>query len=276
MTRQSDEGVVLVTGASRGLGMAVARSLADGGWRVVAGARDPSAVDYGDDPRITVVPLDVTDHDTVRSAVATAEEIAEGALDALVSNAGYAYLGPVEGLEMDDLRVQFETNVFGALAVTQAVLPKMREARRGRIMVVSSVGAHLCTPLVGAYRASKAAFDAMADTLRVEIRPYGVEIIRVEPGMVATGFSASAVRSPAMSFDDGPWAAMTTQTVGGLRRWRQWVDLPAEEVADQLAELLAAPDPPVAMPIGEDAAHLAGLTSDELLDFLGVDGTIGT
>lgn len=276
MTRQSDEKVALVTGASRGLGMAVVRSLAGAGWRVVAGARDPSTVDYGDDPRITVVRLDVTDHDTVRTAVATAEEIAGGGLDALVSNAGYAYLGPVEGLEMDALRVQFETNVFGALAVTQAVLPGMRDARRGRIMVVSSVGTHLCTPLVGGYRASKVAFDAMADTLRAEARPYGIEVIRVEPGMVATGFSASAVRSPAMSVDDGPWATMTSQTVAGLRRWRKWVDLPAEEVADQIAELLEVPNPPVTTLIGEDSAHLSGLTSDEMLDFLGVDGTTGT
>ncbi len=276
MTRQSDERCALVTGASRGLGMSIARSLAAEGWRVVAGARDPSRVDYGGDPRITVVRLDVTDHETVRHAVATAEEIAGGALDALVSNAGYAYLGPVEGLEMDALRTQFETNVFGALAVTQAVLPGMREAGRGRILIVSSVGTHLCTPLVGGYRASKAAFDAMADTLRVEVRPYGVEVIRVEPGMVATGFSTSAVRSPAMSVDDGPWAGMTAQTVGGLRRWREWVDLPADEVADQITGLLGMADPPATTLIGEDSVHLAGLTDDEMLDFLGVDGTIGT
>jgi len=270
MTHPSDRRTVLVTGASRGLGMATAHALHAAGWQVVAGARDPSAVDYGD-PGITVVPLDVTDHGTVASAVAAAEEIAGGALDALVSNAGYAYLGPIEGLEMDALRTQFETNVFGALAVTQAVLPKMREVRRGRILVVSSVGAHLSTPFIGGYRASKAAFDAMADTLRIEVRRFGVEIVRVEPGMVATGFSASAQRAEAFSPGEGQWGDMAAQTVAGLRRWRDWVDLPPEQVAAQLVDLLETPDPPVTTLIGEDAIRLAGLTDDELLDFLGVD-----
>ncbi len=261
---------MLVTGASRGLGMSTAHALRAAGWRVIAGARDPSAVSY-DDPGITVVPLDVTDHEGVRAAVATAEEIAGGALDALVSNAGYAFLGPVAGLEIDGLRTQFETNVFGALAVTQAVLPAMRAARRGRILVVSTVGTRLSTPLLGGYRASKAAFDALADTLRLEVRPFGVEIVRVEPGMVATGFSASVQRSGSMSLDQGPWATMASQTVGGMRRWRQWIDLPPDQVAADIVRLLEMPDPPVTELIGEDAVHLAGLSDEELLDFLGVD-----
>lgn len=272
MTPQGNGRSVLVTGASRGLGMATASALSQAGWRVIAGARDPSGVVY-DDPSITVVPLDVTDHATVRSAVDAAQDIAGGALDAVVNNAGYALLGPLETLDMDDIRVQFETNVFGALAVTQAALPAMRAAGGGRILFVSSVGAHLSTPMVGLYRATKAAVNAMADTLRVEVRPFGIRILCIEPGMVDTGFSASAQRD-ALSLDSGPWATMATQTVGGLRKWREWVNLTADQVAGDIVGLLDAEDPPDVQLIGEDSVHLASLSQSQLMDFLGVDGTV--
>lgn len=174
---------VLVTGAGRGIGRAIALRLAADGWQVHAGVRSDAAaaslVEESD--RIHPVRLDVT----VPEDVAALDTALPERLDALVNNVGVAVGGPVESLTVDDMRRQFETNLFGPLAVTQAVLPRLRRTR-GRIVFISSVNGRVSFPFTGMYNASKFAVEAVADCLRVELAPFGVQVALVEPGVVDT------------------------------------------------------------------------------------------
>jgi NAD(P)-dependent dehydrogenase (short-subunit alcohol dehydrogenase family) len=165
----------LVTGASSGIGAACARRLESAGWRVFSGVRAA-----GDAPAGTEVPLDVTSVEEIRAA---AKEI--GQLDALVNNAGIAIAMPLEFLPLDELRRQLEVNVIGQVAVTQAFLPHLRRSR-GRIVFVGSIAGKSALPFLGAYAASKHALEAIADTLRIELRPFGVEVSLVQPGTIKT------------------------------------------------------------------------------------------
>jgi NAD(P)-dependent dehydrogenase (short-subunit alcohol dehydrogenase family) len=166
----------LVTGASSGIGAACAARLAATGWRVFAGVRQA-----GDAPPGTEeVLLDVTDAGQIDAA---AERIGE--LDALVNNAGIAIAMPIEFIPLDELRRQLEVNVVGQVAVTQAFLPQLRRSR-GRIVLVGSIAGRSALPFLGAYAASKHALEALADTLRVELRPFGIGVSLVEPGTIRT------------------------------------------------------------------------------------------
>jgi NAD(P)-dependent dehydrogenase (short-subunit alcohol dehydrogenase family) len=166
----------LVTGASSGIGAACAVRLAGAGWRVFAGVRRA-----GDAPAGTEeVLLDVTDEDQVREA---AERIGE--LHGLVNNAGIALAIPLEFIPLDELRRQLEVNVVGQVAVTQAFLPQLRRAR-GRIVFVGSIAGRSALPFLGPYAASKHALEAVTDTLRLELRPFGVHVSLVQPGSIRT------------------------------------------------------------------------------------------
>jgi NAD(P)-dependent dehydrogenase (short-subunit alcohol dehydrogenase family) len=175
---------VLVTGAGRGIGEAIALRLAGAGWAVFAGVRDDSSGRRltARGGRITPVLLDVTD----AGQVADLDDRLPARLDALVNNAGIGVLGPVEAVSIPDFRRQFEVNVFGQVAVTQAVLPRLR-ASRGRIVFISSTGGRAPVLMEGAYCASKFAVEALADVLRVELRPWRIPVSIVEPGPTDTG-----------------------------------------------------------------------------------------
>ena len=183
----ADPGTVLVTGAGRGIGRAVALRLARSGWHVLGGVRTELAgkqlvADAGDTPgRVTPVELDVT----VPEHVARLDDALPERLDALVNNAGVGIGGPMETLSTDDLRGQFEVNLFGPLAVTRTVLPRLRRTR-GRIVFVSSINGRVSFPFTGAYNATKFATEAAADCLRVELHPFGVQVCLVEPGVTDT------------------------------------------------------------------------------------------
>ncbi|MFC5380475.1 SDR family oxidoreductase [Aquipuribacter nitratireducens] len=174
---------VLVTGAGRGIGRAIALQLARSGWHVLGGVRTEEAAESlrRASDRITPVVLDVTEPDHVE---ALAEHLPE-ALDALVNNVGIAVAGPVETLTRDDMHRQMDVNLVGPLALTRAVLPRLRRAK-GRIVFISSVNGRLSFPFTGLYNASKFAVEAVADCLRVELRPSGVRVVLVEPGVVDT------------------------------------------------------------------------------------------
>jgi NAD(P)-dependent dehydrogenase (short-subunit alcohol dehydrogenase family) len=166
----------LVTGASSGIGAACALRLVSGGWRVFAGVRRA-----GDAPRSAEeVLLDVTNAEDIRAA---AERIGE--LDALVNNAGIAIAMPLEFIPIDELRRQLDVNVTGQIAVTQAFLPQLRRSR-GRIVFVGSIAGRSALPFLGAYAASKHALEAIADTLRIELRPFGIQVSLLEPGTIRT------------------------------------------------------------------------------------------
>ncbi len=260
----------LVTGAARGIGRATVMRLVDHGWRVVAGVRDPSAVTFDHDD-VAVVQLDVTDAASVRQGVAAAQQFAGGALGAVVSNAGYALLGAVEDVALDEVRAVFETNTFGALAVVQAALPAMREAGGGTVVFVSTVGATLPTPLLGAYRASKSALNALAEVLALEGRPFGIRVGRVEPGMVATEFSKATRRSGSITDPAGPYAPLGAALIAGMGRWRAGYEVTADEVAAEIVRIIEDPDAEQVTLVGDDAKRLHGSDEDAILDFLGAE-----
>lgn len=174
----------LVTGAGRGIGEAITLRLARAGWTVFAGVRDDASRERlaAVDGAITPIRLDITDDEHVQ---ALPDQLPDR-LDALVNNAGIGVLGPVEAVSLADLRRQLDVNVVGQVAVTQAVLPRLRTAR-GRIVFISSTGGRMAIPLEGAYCASKFALEGLADTLRLELSPWHVAVSVVEPGPTDTG-----------------------------------------------------------------------------------------
>ena len=204
---------VLVTGATAGIGRHASLYLAERGFHVIATGRNSAALaeltseGKGD---ITPLRLDVNDAASIASAVEVVERITSGhGIDVLVNNAGYGELAPVEMVGDADLRAQFETNVFGLMAVTRAFLPKMRERGEGRIINVSSLGGLVTAPLFGVYSASKYAVEALSDALRIELRPFGIRVSIIEPGPVKSGFTKRSVSGAEKYMgDDSPYAAL--------------------------------------------------------------------
>jgi NAD(P)-dependent dehydrogenase (short-subunit alcohol dehydrogenase family) len=168
---------VLITGASSGIGAACGERLARGGWKVFAGVREQGKAPAG----TTELILDVTDPEAIGAAAAAVGE----RLDGLVDNAGIAIAAPLEHLPLDELRRQFEVNVVGQLAVAQALLPALREAR-GRLVVVGSIAGTSALPFLGPYAISKFALEAMSDALRLELAPDGIHVSLIRPGTIAT------------------------------------------------------------------------------------------
>jgi NAD(P)-dependent dehydrogenase (short-subunit alcohol dehydrogenase family) len=185
---------VLITGCSTGIGRATAERLAATGWKVYASARRLDAVQALAARGCTPLALDVCDEASMRAAVETVERT-EGAVGVLVNNAGYGQEGPVEEVPMAEVRRQFETNVFGLVRLTQLVLPGMRRQGWGKIVNLSSMGGKLTFPGGGFYHATKHAVEALSDALRFEVRPFGIDVVVVEPGPIKTRFGDTATRS---------------------------------------------------------------------------------
>lgn len=157
--------------------------------------------------------LDVTDQASMRAAVDDVTS-AEGGVDALVNNAGYGMHGPFEEASLDEIRRQFETNVFGAVALTQMVLPKMRERRFGRVVNISSMGGRITLPGGAFYHGTKHALEAISDVARFELKPFGVDVVVIEPGIIRTEFGTTA----AATFEEaeGPYASYKEALAGVL------------------------------------------------------------
>jgi len=169
--------VVLVTGASSGIGQAIARRLAARGWRVFGTSRHQAA----DFDGVKMLPMDADDDDSVARAVTAVAE-KTGRLDAVVNNAGWALMGPIEDTPIAEARAQMETNFFGVLRVCRAALPVMREQRGGHIVNISSLGGIFGMPFSGIYSASKFAVEGLSESLRLETRRFGVRVVLIEPG----------------------------------------------------------------------------------------------
>ena len=182
---------VLITGCSSGIGHATAERLAADGWKVYATARKPESISDLKDKGCETLALDVTDEESMSAAVAVVAE-AEGAVGVLVNNAGYSQSGAVESVPLDQVRRQFETNVFGLIRMCQLVLPGMREQGWGKIVNIGSMGGRLTFPGGGLYHATKYSVEALSDALRFEVRGFGVDVILVEPGLIVTSFGETA------------------------------------------------------------------------------------
>ena len=251
----------LITGASSGFGLLTAMTLARRGWRVLATMRDlerrqklqAAAQAVGLLDRLEFLALDVTDHEQIR---AVAAEIAArpAPLAAIINNAGFAMAGFAEDVTDAELRRQFETNFFGATAVTRAFLPQLRRQGFGRIVMLSSISGRMGFPGVSSYVASKFALEGWAETLRLELKPLGIQVVLVEPGSFETDiWTRNAVLSAATQNAASPNAAR----LASLLSHREAGKLKAnpQKVADGLAAILDDPHPSLRHVFGHDA-HL--------------------
>jgi NAD(P)-dependent dehydrogenase (short-subunit alcohol dehydrogenase family) len=249
---------VLITGCSSGIGRATAERLAADGWKVYATARRPESIADLAEKGCETLALDVLDEESMQRAVQTVAD-AEGAVGALVNNAGYSQSGAVETVPLDAVRRQFETNVFGLIRMCQLVLPGMREQHWGRIVNIGSMGGRVTFPGGGLYHATKYAVEALSDALRFEVRGFGVNVILVEPGLITTEFAQTAAASVDLAGEGGPYAkfnrsvAKITEAAykGPLRRFGGGPEAVANTIAGALSSGRPKPRYPVTL-----SAHL--------------------
>src|ERR1700676_354636 len=243
--------VVLLTGATDGLGKAAAILLAEHGYHVFGAGR--SAVKREElDPlaRERKLPLeslemDVCDDESVRRAVESVYAKA-GEVDVLINNAGTSYVACVEDMRMEDWRRQFEINFFGVLRVTQMVMPRMRERRSGRIIMMSSASGLVTPPTQGAYSASKHALEGLSTALRHELYPFGVDTVLIEPGYIVTGIQQAAIElaQPYMDkIQSGPYAKVYASAWAGSKSSRAKSKTTPEDCARIILQAMEAPHP---------------------------------
>ena len=254
-------GAVVVTGASTGIGAATALHLDRLGFRVFAGVRkvsDGAALKAGASDRMTIVLLDVTDEASVAGAArAVREAVGQDGLAGLVNNAGISVNAPLEFLPLDQLRRQFEVNVVGQVAVTQAFLDLIRKAK-GRIVNIGSTSGRLSIPMGGPYCASKFAMEALSDSLRMEVAPWGIEVSLVEPGAIDTPIWEKSLAAGDELLESLParmmdlYGSLVNRVKDGARASAR-AAVPAQQVADSVAHALTARKPRTRYLVGKDA-----------------------
>lgn len=261
--------VALVTGASSGIGAATALKLKRLGCTVYAAARRVDRMRDLAAAGITVLALDVTDDASMQAGI---EQIiaTSGRLDVLVNNAGYGSYGAVEDVSMDEARAQFEVNVFGAVRLIQLALPHMRRQRCGTIVNISSMGGKIHTPLGAWYHGTKFALEAISDCLRMEVQPFGIDVVVVEPGGIKTEWAGIAAEKLLEVSGRGAYAEqaqpMAESMVGAASRKRQ---SPPELIADTIAQAVTARRPKTRYAVGFGAKpmiFMRGLLPDRAFD----------
>jgi len=240
---EKSKGTALVTGASRGIGKAIAAALAADGWYVTGTCRDPRRLSAEDRvPGVRYLPLDFSRKASVEGLIRKARPV-----DLLVNNAGIGSIGPVEEAPLARVRALFEVNLFGALRVTQGLLPGMRDRKRGTVIFIGSMAAEFPRAFTAFYAGSKAAMRAMADALRLEVRACGIRVAVVAPFNIATTFPQETQTGRGW-----PYGA----AVGGVKRERDRMMLAgpgAGEVAEAVMDLLGRNNPPSFTPVGHRA-----------------------
>jgi len=249
--------VVLITGCSSGIGKALAREFARQGHRVLATARSPESLEDLKGEKIRTARLDVTDPASIESVVKGAMNLV-GPIDIVVNNAGYALIGPVAELDLDELRTQLETNVVGVVAVTQAVVPQMVERGNGRIVNIGSVSGVTATPFSGAYCASKAAVHLISDAIRMELAPFGIRVITVQPGAVESRFGERAGRG-VERFREGSLYSQVFDSIEARAGASQVGSMPAADFAHLLVGAVTDPSPPAIFRAGKHSVRLPAM-----------------
>jgi len=250
---QQKSRIFLITGVSSGFGRALAEAALAGGHRVAGTVRreaDRAAFEALAPGRARGVVLDVTDTDAVAPAVA-AIEATFGPIDVLVNNAGYGHEGTIEESSMADLRRQFEVNVFGAVAMIQAVLPFMRERRAGHIVNITSMGGIVTFPGLGFYHGSKFALEGISETLGKELKSFGIAVTAVEPGGFRTDWAGRSMVRAERSIADYDAVFAPLRARREANSGRQPGD-PAK-AARAILDLVEAPEPPAHLLLGRDA-----------------------
>ncbi len=278
---------VLITGGTDGLGRAAAIYLAGRGYRVFTGGRNAEkraqldALARERRLNITSLEMDVCDDASVDRAVARVES--EASIDVLINNAGLGYWAVMEEVKLADLRAQFETNFFGVVRVTQRVLPAMRERRRGRIIMMSSVAGKFAFPTFGPYSSSKYALEAISDALRLEVRQFGIRVSLIEPGYIPTSFQGTAAAMSAeyvQHTENSPYRKVYEGYLAQRKRMTQGQSYTPEDCARVIAQAIEQTPPRARYPVTRSAWVITlakrflpdALLDRQVLRSLGLDG----
>lgn len=269
----------MITGASTGIGRATVLRLDAAGWRVFAGVRreeDAGSLREAGSERLLPLMLDVTDPAQVAAAAErVGAEVGEAGLDGLVNNAGIGIIGPLETLPIEDFRRQIEVNLIGQVAVSQAMLPLIRRAT-GRVVFISSAGGRMALPFGGAYHAAKFGLEGAADSLRQELRTWGIEVVVIEPGSIDTPIWERAVATAGDISERAPaeQEALYGERLAGLEEGAKRTaarGISPDKVAKAIERALTRRRPRTRRPVGLDARGqvlLRGLLPDRVLDRL--------
>lgn len=273
----SDRKVWFVTGAGRGLGIDIAQQALAAGHPVVASGRNPEAVlqAIGPHENLLTVALDITDPDAAIAAVRAA--VARfGRIDVLVNNAGNFYAGCFETVSPDQFRAQMETNFFGPLNVTRAVLPVLRAQRSGQVITITSTAGLVGQGFVAAYAASKFALEGWMESLRFDLAPFGIGTMAVEPGFFRTELLVEGASTlwPALSVDD--YAERTHQTIEAWKGMNGQQGGDPAKLADALIQLASQDEPPLRWVAGADAVEVVENKAKDLLAQAGAYGELSS
>jgi NAD(P)-dependent dehydrogenase (short-subunit alcohol dehydrogenase family) len=262
--------IVLITGASSGIGKAAAQKLLAEGYRVYAAARNIAKMEPLAAQGAEILELDVTQDEAMKLGI---ERIIRecGRLDILINNAGYGSYGALEDVPMEEARYQFEVNVFGLARLTQLVLPHMREQSSGKIVNITSVGGKIYEPLGSWYHASKFAVEGLSDCLRLELQPFGIDVIIVEPGAIRTEWGAIAIEK-LMQMSGHTAYAKAAQTGAKLLVLanEEKVASEPEVIANTISKVIKAKHPKARYASGNGAAFLMAFrkfASDDVMDW---------
>lgn len=257
---KEQEKIAVVTGSSSGIGFETSLLLAKNGFRTYATVRNPDKAkalrdisDKGELP-IHVVELDVDSDKSVKDAIDRIKD-ESGRIDVLVNNAGYALFGALEDLSMDEIKAQFETNLFGAIRVMKAVLPIMRKKQGGTIVNVSSIGGRISFPLSSAYHGTKFALEGVSESLRYETQPFGIKVVLIEPGVIGSNFLRNVKLAQMALEPTSPYAPMVqTLQKASTRIYEQAT--PPEEVAKVILKAVTIDNPDLRYLVGNDAIQM--------------------
>lgn len=262
--------VAIVTGSSSGIGLESALLLARNGYTTYATMRSPEkgasiiAAAQKDNLPVNVIQLDVTDDGSVQNA--KNHIISEsGRIDILVNNAGYGLSGALEDLSMEEIKDQFETNLFGLIRVTQSVLPAMRKQRSGRILNLSSGAGIFGYPGGSAYVRTKFAVEGLSESIAYELEPFGIKVILIEPGFIKTNFSNAAIRARRAQDPASPYSGMMQKTMATMMELAKNAS-PVELVANAILDAATNPNPQLRYLVGKDVETWA--TSKKNMDDL--------
>ncbi|KLU26690.1 short-chain dehydrogenase [Caballeronia mineralivorans PML1(12)] len=252
-----DNPVWLITGCSTGFGRELAKLVLERGWRAVVTARDPSKLAdlaEGHKDRALVLQLDVTDRKQIADVVAQSQKHF-GRIDALVNNAGYGYLAAIEEGEDDAVRAMFETNVFGLVDMTKAVLPIMRAQKSGIIVNISSIGGITSFAATGYYHGTKYAVEGISESLAIEVKPLGIDVLVVEPGPFRTNWAGPSIKQSATRIDAYAETAGERRKQTAARSGNQAGD--PVRAAQAIIDAALSDNPPLRLLLGKTALELA-------------------
>jgi NAD(P)-dependent dehydrogenase (short-subunit alcohol dehydrogenase family) len=252
--------VAIVTGSSNGIGLATSVLLARNNiytyasMRNLAKANSIREIAKQENLPLEVIQLDVTNDKSVKDAINKVLD-EKKTIDVLVNNAGYGLMGCVEDLSMEEVKALFETNLFGAIRVTQAVLPAMRRQKHGMIVNVSSIAGRVGFPATSAYIGSKFALEGLSESMRYELDPFGIRVVVVEPGAIRSNFINAMALAEKASDPNSPYAQLMQKVGVGLRLLLEH-GTPSEEVAKTILKAVTAENPEPRYLVGNDAAML--------------------